>query len=132
MATYTSDKAKAGVATRFLHEGVYVEDARYSSSATLSSGDVIQMVKVPAGSRVVGGNVSTSEDVVISVGDGNDVDRYLASASGGTTTVALPAAHQSTGYEYSANDTVDIVYGGGQTATPAMTIRMLLQLATDN
>ena len=53
MATFNSDRTQTTVPARFLHAGVIVETATYTGSATFSAGDVIEMVKLPSGARVI-------------------------------------------------------------------------------
>lgn len=140
MATFTSDKAKTSAARRYSHRGLVIEFATYSGSATLSAGDVVQMVKVPAGARVENFTLSTntlttSSTGTLSIGDGLNTDRYMASAQPTYTGVTHGAAknHAAHGYEYSADDTVDVrvaTVGGDGTANPV--IKLTLAYYCDN
>jgi hypothetical protein len=143
MATFKSDKAQAAAARRYSHRGLVIEHATYSGSATLSAGDVIQMVKVPAGARVKDWSVSTndlgsSSTATLRLGDGLDTERYFGSAqiSDGVTRIKTGAVgnHADHGYEYSADDTVDLVVaslgGNSQTSNPSM--KLTLSYYCDN
>lgn len=139
MATYKSDRAQTGVQARFIESGTVTEYAEYTGSATLSAGDVIQMVKVQAGARVTRiayvGNVldATTGTILVTVGDGLDVDRYDASVSLGTTVLfGLDSAGLFTDYEYTADDTIDIKFadvGSSPTAVPI--VRMIVDFRYD-
>ena len=133
MATYTSDKAKSGVPARMIHAGVVAEVATYNTSGTLSSGDVIQMVKVQAGGRLVGYQLAQlDEGVEVQIGDGLDVDRYSLTASVGGTAVLDQIRPVGMDYEYTADDTIDVIYRGEQTATSVNRYRMVALIAYDN
>lgn len=132
MATLKGSKATSGVQARRLHAGVYAEEAVYTSSATMSAGDVIQMVKVQEGERVVDVMLaSPTEPVLLSVGDGNDTDRYVSTASV-TTTIVRMTNQAGMGYEYTADDTVDIRYKGGQSATTSVVLKLTVWKVSDN
>lgn len=56
MATYQADLALSGVMPRALHAGVQMAYATYTTaSGTLSVGDIIQMLKLPDGAKIVDG-----------------------------------------------------------------------------
>lgn len=132
MATFTSDKAKSGVSARRLHAGTYVEVCVYSASATMSSGDVIQLCKVQAGERVVGLEVvSPTEPIGIRAGDGLDPNRYLTDVTA-TTTVNRININTAFNYEYSADDTVDVTYLAGQTANASVQLIAHVWKTSDN
>lgn len=133
MATYTSDKAGSTIPARMVHAGVVAEVASYNSTATLSVGDVIQMVKVQQGARLVGYQLSQlDEGVLVTLGDDIDVDRYSLSASVGGTAVLDQLRPAGVDYEYSADNTIDVVYRGQQTATTVNRYRMVALIAYDN
>lgn len=114
MATRQSAKVAAGVSPKGLRVGLAAVSATYSVGAglSLSAGDVIEMVKVPAGASVVYLAVSGgSGDALCGVGDGGDSNRYIAhgtmaSASSVVRTITLHASN--TPYVYSVDDTIDI------------------------
>lgn len=124
MATLTGTKAKSGIQAR-AGVGPQAVHSEYSASATLSAGDVVQMIKIPKGARVISAQLRTNtladQGAHLSVGDGVDADRYI-SASGGTTVAGTSinqSAGEGPGYEYTADDTMDItvvVVGGTATA----------------
>jgi len=56
MATYQADLALSGVMPRAIHAGVQMAYATYTTaSGTLSVGDIIQMLKLPDGAKIVDG-----------------------------------------------------------------------------
>ena len=113
MATLTSNKTSAGVQPKVLRVGLVAETAVYSLNASLSTGDVLQMIKVPVNARVVDlfvqsiGTGTAAGSFI--VGDGVDTDRYMSEVS-----VASTVVHRMNRaidpYTYSVDDTIDIVY----------------------
>ena len=133
MATYKSDRAQAAISARMIHAGVVAEFASYNTSGTLSAGDVVQMVKVQAGGRLVGYQLSQlDEPVAVYLGDGIDKDRYSLTASTGPTVVLDQVRTVGVGYEYSADDTIDMIYWLGQSATGVNRYRMIAYIAYDS
>lgn len=142
MATLSSDKVATNLPRRSIHAGAFTEVAQFTGAAALSAGDVVQMVKVPAGARVVdlvyATNVlSQSVSAAISFGDGIDPNRY--SSAGGLSNITgvlgdgLANAVTAVGYEYSADDTVDVTVGAaGGDATSAPIIRAYVTMVVDN
>lgn len=112
MATVLANQATAGVQPKALRVGVVSIVSTFSLNASLSTGDVIQMLKVPVNARIVDGYLvyASNGQGSLTVGDGIDTDRYISAvavSSGLTATQrfnALPAP-----YTYSADDTVDVV-----------------------
>lgn len=94
-----------------------VVTGEYTLSAALTLNQVIPMVAVPKGARVVFGRLSTddldtggSPAIVLAVGDGDDDDRYLTGSTiaqaGGN---AAFDRHVGNGnYEYTEGDTIDV------------------------
>lgn len=138
MATFTGPKAKSGVQAKALHAGENVIYGTYSASATLSAGDVIQMVKVPDGARVTGITVSGNLDLstvpaaVINVGDGIDDDRYFSGVLSEPSAVNT-MFHGGHGYEYSAADTIDVTVDGiGGSANASSVLKMTVRYVLDD
>lgn len=111
MATLTSNEASAGVQPPGLRVGLVQVAATFSVAASMSSGDVIQMIKVPSGGQVV--YVRTTSALQgqgsISVGDGVSTNRYIvdsaASKSSGNLVINNPSFVP---YTYSTDDTIDV------------------------
>ncbi len=117
MATLTASAAMSGVQP-IANIGINGIRETYNLSANLSAGDVIRMVHVPDGAKLLGGNVSVNIPgslVGITVGDGNDADRFLLSASGSTTLFNFNALTMD--YEYTAADTIDVTIDSVTSAT---------------
>lgn len=143
MGTFTGSRAKSGVSTRFLHEGAIIEYSEYTATATLSAGDVIEMVKVPKGARladlVVMHNAlmaaSTGSAAILTVGDGVITNRYMDEISASTSGVQRGIqVNSGVGYEYTADDTIDIKYtdaGTSAVATSAAVFRMIATYFVD-
>ena len=110
MATKTSQQVSAGVQPSILRVGLQRVFATFSLDASLSNGDVVQMLKVPVNARVMDvtlGYQSNGQGSLI-VGDGIDTDRYIAASlmSSGVSVHRMNGAF--TGYLYSADDTIDV------------------------
>lgn len=113
MATVTSNKASAGVQPHGLRVGLVCTTAVYSPNGSMSSGDVIQMVKVPANSSVsfVSVHYALSGNGSVTVGDGVDPDRYVQAVAASVSSPAMlfPGTIQGfVPYVYSTDDTIDI------------------------
>lgn len=114
MATKTSSKVAAGTPAKSLSVGLVAVTATYSVNASLSAGDVIQMVNVPKGAKVVYMacfGIGTNQEALVAVGDGIDENRYAGySTLGAATSAPLTLAGEAVGapYEYSVDDTIDI------------------------
>jgi hypothetical protein len=115
MATLTSSKVGTGTAAKGLSVGLVAVTAVYSVNASLSAGDVIQMVNVPKGATVVYaalGGIGTNQEAIIALGDGVDTDRYLAHATMSASSAAPRVLQYEAAvapYTYSTDDTIDIV-----------------------
>jgi hypothetical protein len=114
MATRSSSKVGAGTPAKGLRAGLVAVSAVYSVGAalSLSAGDVIQMINVPKGAKVVDIKVSGgSGDALIAVGDGDSNARYIdyATMASASTTVRTISLHaKMIPYEYSVDDTIDL------------------------
>lgn len=115
MATKTATKIGAAFQPKGLRVGLVAATGIWSAAATLSlsAGDVIQMLEIPAGATVVylaltGG----SGDALITVGDTVSTNRYISSVTQSSaqptirtiSTVLAP-------YTYSVDSTIDITVG---------------------
>lgn len=110
MTTRTSTACAAGVLPRMIHAGVFSVSAQYTLSGSLSAGDVIQMVKIPDGATVLDTILKTTlspTSVVLSLGDGGDVARYILTASHSSQ-----VSHATAGvpYTYDISDAATVRY----------------------
>lgn len=138
MATFKGSKATSGVQAKALHAGPVEVMSQYTGSATLSAGDVIEMVKVPKGARVLSYTVSTEMDDssvstgILNIGDGIDDDRYFSGTVTDGTAVST-MLHGGFGYEYSAEDTVDITVDGvGNDAAASAVLKLSVRYVLDD
>lgn len=123
MATLTASAAASG-AQPIACNGFNCAYGSYTLTASSSVGDVIQMVKVPAGARIVGGRLTTTGIGLTgaTVGDGGSSTRYTLSASFSATVKAFDATTMD--YSYSVADTIDITINSVATATAAGTYHL--------
>ena len=143
MATFTSNRAKSTAPTRSVHAGSWSEYAEYTASATLAAGDVVQMGKVPARARLVDLAVawnqlavaSTGSAVILNVGDGVLNNRYMSQLAASSTSVQRGIQdYVGMGYEYTVDDTIDIVHedlGVSALETSAAVFRMWATFTID-
>ena len=131
MATFTTAHTQSGAAARYTHSGPVVSADKYTIGLTASATDVVQLVKVQPGARVL--NIRTwtnSVGLSYSVGDGDDTGKFQNTASAILTagTVTASATYSvvrglgigtALGYSYSVADTIDFRTdtGGGLTGT---------------
>ena len=101
---------------------VFMRESTFESAAFFADDDVIEMIPVAAGEKIVRLEVYTTEalatDGTIDVGDGDDIDRYVDGnapgceggiapwTSGLSTTTAADAIALLAGYD--EDDTIDI------------------------
>lgn len=106
--------------------------------AELASGTAIPLVKLPAGSIVLGGmlvfttafNAGTSD--AATVGDGGSAARYATIAAGsGALSANLYKAITPTGYQYTVADTIDLVWTAVGTAATTGAGFLLIQYITE-
>ncbi len=120
MATLTASKVASTVQYRVGLDITSVT-ASYTVSANLTTADVIQMVKIPKGATVLEVIFSSSASVGatgnMTVGDGDDADRYITTTAVTAAVLARTNAHTGHGVLYSADDTIDIT--AASIATPA-------------
>lgn len=143
MATYQSGRVNAAGGTTLDHVparvgvGLVEDYAEYTVSTALALNDVIQMLNVGAGARVlelvlISQDLDTngSPTIVLDVGDGADTDRYIDGTTIGQTggTTRLGQGITATGnilFEYTADDTIDILVQAGP-ATGATSVKIAL------
>jgi hypothetical protein len=111
MATKTATKAAAGIQPKGLSVGLVAVTSTYSLNTTFSTGDVIQMVKVPKGGTLIYVSIvgkSTGVGSVI-VGDEISTSRYIAATAVSANAVQVVCNSALVPYTYSVDDTIDIV-----------------------
>lgn len=113
MATRQSTRcADSGVMPKGIRTGLVSVKGTYSVGAgtSLSAGDIIQMVKVPANAtlvymRLTGG----SGDALVTVGDTVSTARYLSSVTMGSNSSTVRTINTfAAPYTYSVDSTIDI------------------------
>ena len=133
MATLTAAAAQSTAPARYAVNREQIRVVSYTCNPALSAGDVIQMVKVPAGAQITnlrfwtdlfgGGNAT-----ITGIGDGVSANRFMGSAStSNSLAVALILNPLSIGYSYSVEDTIDITIG---TVTSASAVGVLYMAVT--
>lgn len=118
MATFYSNRTEVATAAQVIparvNLGVVSEIATFTVVAGLATADVIQMVKVRTGFKLLElcltANASVAATASLSLGDGGDVDRFILATSyaGAGTLTRLNAPVTGPGYTYTADDTIDI------------------------
>ncbi len=133
MATLTASAAQASASALYNETGVVTRVVDYSltTNPLLSSGDVVQMLKVPSGAVVLDLWIITDQmsggNYTVTVGDGNSAARYFGSLSpGSTSSINKMTIASAFGYSYSAEDTVDITVGTVTTATASGVLRLVV------
>jgi hypothetical protein len=126
--TYTAAKVAAGIQEREVHTGVIAVCSTYTITAAFVINDVVQMVKVPYGARIINCKVTvpaldSSTGLVWALGDGGDDDRYITGATTGRSGAAgLTTTNTTTSeYTYTTEDTIDFKVTTAATGTAATT-----------
>lgn len=109
-----------------------------ATGAGTAAGDIIQMVKVPNGARVLdvflaADDLDTdgSPTITLSVGDGDDDDRYIvASTIGQASGVARLSSAVGADKVYTAEDTIDVKVVAAATAKQAGDITLTVWYQT--
>jgi len=116
MATFTSGQADSNQSFKQFPTGTMaVRYAKINVTAACNTNDVYQMVQVFSGETVHDVKIKSSDldagtDLVYDVGDGSDVDRYIDGSTCGQTGVSdTTGVADLAPYEYSADDTIDIL-----------------------
>lgn len=132
MATLTTTRTTSGTTSaRFVHEGVYSDFVSYSFTANPSAGDVVQLFRVPRGARVLDLQVVCNRASEYGVGDGNDDNRFIATAAVAAATVAGGVMiNAGLNYEYTADDTIDLTIASAS-ATTDYTFKAQITLSVD-
>lgn len=142
MATVTATRAGA---TKTARDGVGTHTvlSSYSITANVTANDVLQMVPVPKGARIVD-VVLTSTDidthgtptVTMIVGDTDstdDTDRYITSSTigqtGGVARLNNQVGHL---YEFTADGTIDITFPAVAATFASGTITLAVTYLTDD
>ena len=145
MATLTATAAQSTVPAKYRINGTITRVVDYSIGATanpnLSTGDVLQMMRVPNGACITEVRLVvdalTGGNYTFGIGDGITAGRYFTSLSSGSTSaqfIGSNAAFQQAGmgYSYSAEDTIDITVSTVTTATAAGVLRLVVSYTMDN
>jgi hypothetical protein len=133
MATYTHPRAASGASIKAVHAGVNSESAVYSFSNTMSSGDIVNLFKVPAGAVVVDvitfNTQATAAVCQFGVGDDGSAERYMASISA----TGITRATAGLLYSYSATGTIRATVSGSiSNSTIGGTIRVTVLYKMDD
>ena len=127
MATLQADLAASGVIPRCHHVGVHAQYAKYTTaSGTFSVGDIIQMMKIPDGAKVVGGWLKCSALVgstvaKINLGTRGDNDGFIASQTcktarsisiDGSNGALLGTTHDRTDSDTTRYTMIEVQIGG--------------------
>lgn len=120
MAIYKTDAVKSDVKPDRSDAGVLLcRTGEYTADGAMAAANVIQMVPVPEGAKIVDIKImaDASTAATLDVGDGNDTDRFFDGLDG-TSAVAAGLVADGAGidainYVYEADDTIDILVKTG-------------------
>lgn len=145
MATLTASAAQSTVPAKYHEIATIHRVVDYSIGATanpnLSTGDVIQMVKVPKGCIITDLKLAvdalTGGNYTFTIGDSGNAARYFGSLSSGSTSALYimtnaAANASSMGYSYSIEDAISITVGTATTATAAGVLRLFVSYTNEN
>lgn len=137
MATYQGTGATNGAQPRAVHAGVNSHVSTYTFTATSSAGDVVQMVKIPDGARILDVKVKADNgNALISVGDGGDSGRFISTATVSASMASLNVPG-GLGYQYDVSDgaipqsdTIDITVANSGAASATFTLVVTYEVGT--
>lgn len=142
MATLTTADVAAGVQTRTPHSGVAAVSATFTLTAALAGADVIQMVKIPKNAQILDVILTVTDldtgtpAIVLDVGDGDDVDRFIDGATtgqaGGTVRMGSGITTATNVHTYTADDTIDVTVAtapgtGATTGTVTLAVLYMME-----
>lgn len=154
--TYVSTRAATGVQPRIdLHDdtlfcsfniataiGTADEGGGGAGGTGFVINDIVQMVKVAAGSTVVDvilgvDALDTSTGIVVAVGDGSDDDRFItASTIGRSSAAGVAQLNNAVGlnYAYTAADTIDfkVTTAASGTASTTGLVRLAVRVTAQS
>lgn len=128
MATYSSVQSRNGntAFTAGPAGQVYKAYGSYTITTAFVLNDVIEMVRVPAGARITGvtlktSDLDTSTGIVLDVGDSGARDRLIDGATIGQTGGTSTALVSSTGnfYKYTTETVITVLVQVAATGTAA-------------
>lgn len=121
MATLTASGAQATVQPKGLRVGLTAIRSSYVLDVSLSAGDVLQMIKVPANTTPIFiqyGTSSPSAHLLFEIGDGIVAGRYRSMATYSLAQGMLVSSINVSPYTYSQEDTIDVVISLATVASP--------------
>lgn len=130
MATFQSSGVASTVQAR---GGIDITSVtrQFTVSSNLTTNDVIEMVKIPAGATVLDVILSSSASVGstgnLAVGDGGDTDRFITSTAFTAAAFARMNSHAGHGHRYTADDTIDILAASIATPATGAVLRLTVQ-----
>src|SRR5574341_66566 len=135
MATFTHPAANTGVSPKAVHAGVNSKTVEYSFSTSISAGDLVNMLKIPAGAVVVDvicryTAATAAGPLQLGVGDQSATERYMASISATGVTRATAGIP----FSYSADDTIRVYATGtiSSNSTVGGTVRVTVLYKMDD
>lgn len=132
MATLTASKAAGGIQPKGLRVGLVAVTMAYSVTASLSAGDVIQMVKVPMNATPIYVGVSGGSGAcVVKVGDGVSTGRYMATRSASIAMAMQTISSAYVPYAYSTDDTIDILVSAVSTGVASGAFNLIAIFSMD-
>lgn len=134
MATYYSDLCSlTNVVPAKSELGTNTAIGTITIGTALAAADVIQMVKVPANAIIQDIIISTSASLgttsTASLGDGSSTARFAAAAAfgQGSATYTRASVAGGHGYQYTAEDTIDITIATMATPVTAAVVKCSVQ-----
>jgi len=147
MATITAAAAQSNIPAKFRINGVITQMQTFTlpggvpAAGGFSTGDVVQMVKIPKGAVVLDMNLFVDKlsggNYTIGIGDSVLATRYATSLSTGSTSALFTMASAGMSpngldYSYSADDTVNITIQTATTSTLSGVFRLSVSYTLDN
>jgi hypothetical protein len=140
MATYNATRMAPGIQPKFLPTGDLAVFSQFQTTAGLATGDVINMMTVPAGAYITGVTFDCdkldsngSPTIVLNVGDGTNTQRFIKnSAIGQAGGFGIPNVPAVLGFQYQALTTILVQVGtGAATGVVGAFIRLVLNYSMD-
>lgn len=107
--------------------GYNTEVATWTKTVTANNGDVVEGLKVRKGWVIYDVTVkfAGTASATVTVGDAGDADRFVSSTSTAADGMVRLNNAAGVGYEYTADDTIDLTIGGANVAAKDYTIQVI-------
>lgn len=139
MTTLLSNKAQPGVEPKYLPSGAIDVVATYTFATAPSAGDLVQLMKIPAGATITGVTLDSdkidtnaSATLKFDVGDGTTAQKFIAASTiGQTGGVAYAGVAGTVGTSYTSDTWLYAKVNAAAATFASGTVRVCVEYTID-